>query len=346
MTKHQDYNKVSMLRNIIKNRQTRIVKDKHGNKKGGIILTAETIKPYVEELEALEAKMAKDKEQMTTNERVDDAAEDVKANNDTNTDRIIDHINAKFEKLNPKKFKNQINKWAYIQAKGSGDHYKTPEGKYVKRLGDIPPGCIFIHKVRVQEKVDDELDMYKYFHEDGTVGSAIGWDSFDFITLIGQRIKLKENAPIKVKKYIGIAGVITNEPSVKKVPKDIDLFTLEFPGAKPVKVQRQFLEFLDEPLAAEQEEEDQHKEAQSKATRSTSCPSDDHKDSSSSKSSSSDSGSSSASNDSSSSTSDSKDNENESTGAKPAAPACSKREDENKTMVDNAALMNELIDMV
>ena len=346
MTKHQDYNKVSMLRNIIKNRQTRIVKDKHGNKKGGIILTAETIKPYVEELEALEAKMAKDKEQMTTNERVDDAAEDVKANNDANTAELKAYIDTKFEKLNPKKFKNQINKWAYIQAKGSGDHYKTPEGKYVKRLGDIPPGCIFIHKVRVQEKVDDELDMYKYFHEDGTVGSAIGWDSFDFITLIGQRIKLKENAPIKVRKYVGIAGVITNEPNVKKVPKDIDLFTIEFPGAKPVKVQRRFMEFLDEPLAVDQEEEeeDEHKETQSKATRTTSCPSDDHKDSSSSISSSSSSSSKSSS--SSSSTSDSKDNENESTGAEPAAPACSKAEDEKKTTVDNEALINELIDMV
>jgi hypothetical protein len=344
MTKQQEWRRISHLRGIIKDRQTRIIKDQHGNKKGGIILTDETIKPYVRELEALEAKMAKDKEQMTTNERVDDAAEDVKANNDANTAELKAYIDTKFEKLNPKKFKNQINKWAYIQAKGSGDHYKTPEGKYVKRLGDIPPGCIFIHKVRVQEKVDDELDMYKYFHEDGTVGSAIGWDSFDFITLIGQRIKLKENAPIKVRKYVGIAGVITNEPNVKKIPKDIDLFTLEFPGAKPVKVQRQFLEFLDEPLAAEQEEEDQHKEAQSKATRSTSCPSDDHKDSSSSISSSSSSSSKSSS--SSSSTSDSKDNENESTGAEPAAPACLKAEDEKKTTVDNEALINELIDMV
>ena len=92
MTKQTDWNKVAYLRNIIKNRQTRIVKDKHGNKKGGTILNDETIKPYVEELEALEAKMAKDKEQMTTNERIDDAAEDVKANNDANTDRIVQEI--------------------------------------------------------------------------------------------------------------------------------------------------------------------------------------------------------------------------------------------------------------
>jgi hypothetical protein len=275
MTKQQEWKRITHLRGIIKDRQTKITKDTHGNRRGGTILNDETIKPFVAELKALEEKLAKDKQKMTTNERIDDAAEDVKANNDANTAELKAHIDTKFEQLNPKKFKNQINKWAYMQAKGSGGHYKTPEGKYIKRLGDIPPGCTFIHKVRVQEKVDDELDMYKYFHEDGTVGSAIGWDSFDFITLIGQRIQLTDNAPMKVKKYVGIEGVITNEPIVKKVPKYIDVFTIEFPGAKPVKVQRQFLEFLDEPLAADQEQEDQRKEAQSKLTRSTSCPSDD-----------------------------------------------------------------------
>ena len=71
-----------------------------------------------------------------------------------------------------------------------------------KRLGDIPPGCIFVHKVRVQEQIDDELDHYKYYHEDGTVGGADCWDSFDFITLVGQSVELTENAPVKLKKLL------------------------------------------------------------------------------------------------------------------------------------------------
>ena len=151
MTKQQDWRRIAYLRSIIKDRQTTIVKDRNGNKKGGILLNDETVQPYVRELEALEAKMAKEKEKMSTNERVDDAAENVNAHNDANAKKIIAHVGACFEKLNPKKFKTQINKWAYIQAKGSADYYKTPDGRYVKRLGDIPPGCIFTHKILVQE---------------------------------------------------------------------------------------------------------------------------------------------------------------------------------------------------
>jgi len=276
MTKQQDWKRITHIRGIIKDRQTKITKDKNGNKRGGILLNDETIKPYVEELKALEAKMAKDKEKMTTNERVDDAAEDVKANNDANTTELKAHIDAQFEKLNPKKFKNQINKWAYIQAKGSADYYKTPNGRYMKRIGDIPPGCIFTHKIRVQEKIDDELDMYKYFHEDGTAGSAIGWDSFDFITLVGKGVELTSDAPVRLQKYAGVEGIIMSEPVVK-IPKDTDTFIIEFSGSRPFKVRRQFLKFLDEDeeeeadeeKKADEEEKDQHK---SIATSSTGCP--------------------------------------------------------------------------
>ena len=74
--------------------------------------------------------------------------------------------------------------------------------KYAKRLGDIPPGCIFVHKVRVQEQIDDELDHYKYDYEDGTVGGADCWDYFDFITLVGQSVELTENAPVKLNKLL------------------------------------------------------------------------------------------------------------------------------------------------
>ena len=125
MTRQQDWKTITYLRGIIKDRQTKIVKDKNGNKKGGLILNDETVQPYVRELEALEAKMAKDKEKMSTNERVDDAAENVNAHSDANTEKILAHVDACFEQNNPRKFKTQINKWAYIQAKGSADYYKT-----------------------------------------------------------------------------------------------------------------------------------------------------------------------------------------------------------------------------
>jgi len=267
MTKQQEWRRIAYLRGIIKDRQTTIVKDKNGNKKGGILLNDETVQPYVTELEALEAKMAKDKETMSTNERVDDAAEHVNAHNDANTERVLAHVSTCFEKLNPKKFKAQINKWAYIPAKGRADYYRTPAGTYVKRLGDIPPGCIFIHKIRIHEKIDDELDMYKYFHEDGTAGSAVGWDSFDFITLVGQGVELTGETPTRLQKYVGIEGIIKSEPVVK-IPKDTDMFTIEFSGSRPIKIRRQFLKFLDE-AEDEEQEEDQHK---SNATSSTDCP--------------------------------------------------------------------------
>ena len=90
MTKGQDWAKITYLRATIKSRRTKIVKDKNGRTKGGIALDDETIKKYQEQLDVLESKMAKDKEKMTTNERVDNAAEQVIANADVNADKIIE----------------------------------------------------------------------------------------------------------------------------------------------------------------------------------------------------------------------------------------------------------------
>ena len=110
MTKQTGWERKCKLAKIIRDMKTTGVKCKDGRTKGGIILNDETVQPYVRELEALEAKMAKDKETMSTNERLDNAADDVNANNDANTEKILAHVGACFEKLNPKKFKTQINK--------------------------------------------------------------------------------------------------------------------------------------------------------------------------------------------------------------------------------------------
>ena len=67
-----------------------------------------------------------------------------------------------------------------------------------------------------------------------------------------------------------------SEPVVK-IPKDTDMFIIEFSGSRPVKVRRQFLKFLDEDeeeeadeeKKANEEEKDQHN---SIATSSTGCP--------------------------------------------------------------------------
>ena len=100
---------------------------------------------------------------------------------------------------------------------GSGDFYKTPEGKYVKRLGDIPPGCIFTRKVRVHEKIDDELDMCKCFHEDGIVGSIIDWDTFDFISHPGKRVTLEGDFPKGFERFIDIEGDVKEDPGEEVV---------------------------------------------------------------------------------------------------------------------------------
>jgi hypothetical protein len=98
MTKQQDWKRVTYLRGIIKNRRSQITKDRHGNTKGGVVLNDETIKPFVAKLKALEEKLAKDKEKMTTNERVDDAADHINAHNDANTDKIMVEVKREFGK--------------------------------------------------------------------------------------------------------------------------------------------------------------------------------------------------------------------------------------------------------
>ena len=68
------------------------------------MLNDETIKPYVEELKALEATIAKDKEQMTIEQRIDDATAGASANNDANTEKVIQCMDENCAKLNPQKF--------------------------------------------------------------------------------------------------------------------------------------------------------------------------------------------------------------------------------------------------
>ena len=258
-----DYNKIAYLRKTIRDRRTRIVKDKNGDQKGGVILTDETIQPYERELAALEAKMAEDKEKMKTGERVDAAAEDVKADAEQNKEDLMALINDKFEKLAPNKFKQDINKWAYIDAKGNSDYYKRPDGKVYPRTGDIPPECTFIHKVRVQGCIEKELDLYKFFHEDGTAGHATGLGSFTFISQVGMKVILKRCAlPTQLENFAGVAGTIMNEPPAKKPPRDTDKFDISFPapsgkgtkksnGTVTRKVSREFLEFqVVEPIPA------------------------------------------------------------------------------------------------
>lgn len=250
MGKQQDWKKVSKLRKIVKDMKTTAVKcSRTGNIKGGVILTDEAVKPYMEELANLEAKLAKEKEEMSTGERVDTAAAEVIADAEQNKDEIKKYIAEQFAKLAPKKFTQQINKWAYIAAKGSGDYYKTLSGQIFPRKGDIPEECTFIHKVRVHECIDNDLDIYKYFHEDGTAGSEKGIESFQFISQVGMKVSLKECAlPPALEKFAGMEGKIENEPMANKAMSDKDIFDISFPtktkrgnSTTTRKVRREFL---------------------------------------------------------------------------------------------------------
>ena len=252
MGKQQDWEKISKLRKVVKDRKTTIIKNPNGNIKGGVILTDETLKPYMEKLAALEAKIAKDKEQMSIGERVDTAAAEVIADAEQNKDDIKEYIAEQFAKLAPKKFTQPINKWAYIAAKGSGDYYKNASGQIFPRKGDIPENCTFIHKVRVHDCIDKDVDMYKYFHEDGTAGCEKGIDSFQFISQIGMNVYLRECAlPPALEKYAGLKGKIENEPIANKSMNDKDIFDISFPtktkrGNTTVtrKIRREYLDIL------------------------------------------------------------------------------------------------------
>jgi len=253
MGKQQDWDKVCKLRKVVKDMKTKEKKDPHTGKiRGGIILTDETLKPYKEELTKLEAKIAKDKEQMSIGERVDTAAAEVIADAEQNKDDIKEYIAEQFAKLAPKKFTQPINKWAYIAAKGSGDYYKNASGQIFPRKGDIPENCTFIHKVRVHDCIDKDVDMYKYFHEDGTAGCEKGIDSFQFISQIGMNVYLRECAlPPALEKYAGLKGKIENEPIANKSMNDKDIFDISFPtktkrGNTTVtrKIRREYLDIL------------------------------------------------------------------------------------------------------
>ncbi len=172
MTKQQDWKRKSDLKRIIKNRKTTITKDRHGNPSGGVILDEETIKPYVKKLANLEAQMAANKEAMTTKERVDDAAQEVMADAEQNKNDIISIIDNRFSKAFPKKFL-KINKWAYVSP-ASGSANAAPK-----------------IKVRVDEEMDKELNIYKYYDDKGNAGCAAG-SIIEWISLIGKKLHLKE----------------------------------------------------------------------------------------------------------------------------------------------------------
>ena len=248
MTKEQDWSKITYLRKTIKDGRSKITKDRHGNKIGGNALTDIELKPYREKLADLEAKMAKDKERMSTGERVDTGAQEVMAQADSNHEEMKEHVSSELQsflgKLNPNKFKTKVNKWAYIAAKGSGDYYRYPDGKVFPRLGDIPPSCTFCHKVRVIELIDTETDTYKFCYEDGKPGIATGRSQFMFISLVGSRVHIKKNCnlPKTLEKFAGDVGTIVSEPSAERPERDNDMFEISF-GKTRRKARRQFLNF-------------------------------------------------------------------------------------------------------
>jgi hypothetical protein len=108
MKKSKDWCRITYLRRTIRDRKTTIVKDKNGVQKGGVTLTDETIKPYLKQLDDLEAKIAKDKENMSTGERVDTAAAEVIAGAEQNKDEIKQYIAEQFAKAWPKKFRDAV----------------------------------------------------------------------------------------------------------------------------------------------------------------------------------------------------------------------------------------------
>ena len=101
MGKQQDWDKISKLRKIVKDRKTTIIKNPNGNIKGGVILTDETLKPYMEKLAALEAKTKTNREQMTTVEHIDDNTAEIIADAEQNKDEIKEYIAEQFATLAP-----------------------------------------------------------------------------------------------------------------------------------------------------------------------------------------------------------------------------------------------------
>ena len=67
MGKQQDWRRISYLRKVTIDRKTPITKRANGAISGGVTLTDETIKPYVEKLAALEANMEANKKRTVPN---------------------------------------------------------------------------------------------------------------------------------------------------------------------------------------------------------------------------------------------------------------------------------------
>ena len=107
MGKQQDWKQISRLRKIVKDKKTTIIKNPNGNIKGGVILTDETLKPYMEKLAALEAKTKTNREQMTTVEHIDDNTAEIIADAEQNKDEIKEYIAEQLAKLAPKSSHNK-----------------------------------------------------------------------------------------------------------------------------------------------------------------------------------------------------------------------------------------------
>ena len=100
MVKEQDWKKISRLRKIVKDRKTPVKNDRlTGKPKGGVDLNDETVTPYAEKLAKLEAKIAKEKEEMSTGERVDTAAAEVMADASQNKDEMKQFFADQFAKF-------------------------------------------------------------------------------------------------------------------------------------------------------------------------------------------------------------------------------------------------------
>ena len=145
MGKQSEWKRITYLRKITREQRTPITKSRNGNTVGGAHLDDEAMKPYVKQLADLEAKMAKDREAMSTKERVDDAAQEVMANDDKNTEQTQQCVIECFKKAFPKKFNDAINKWAYTISSmpSSGSANELQQGR---------------KKVRVEGCIDKELD--------------------------------------------------------------------------------------------------------------------------------------------------------------------------------------------
>ena len=228
MGKQCDWMKVSRFRTIVKDMKTPVQKSRNGNTVGGTVLNAETVKPYLKQLELLEAKIAKDKEAMSTKDRVDDAAQEVMADAAQNNKKIIEALDDRFAKLAPKKFA-KIKKWAYVSpASGSA--------------GEAAPKI----KVRVDEYMDKELDLYKYYDSAGNVGCAPG-SALDWIIRVGQTVQLKENLPKHLgPQNSGTQGIVATEPPASKPESPSDMFEVSMSDGKTRKVRREFLIFDDD----------------------------------------------------------------------------------------------------